>query len=218
MPNCWVLDANILFSDWARALVGELAHRQKAKLVWSELIEDEAFRNLVRLGRLHPQDAERQRTLLALTYAAECVPLANPAYFADLKAVDEKDRHVAALALDKVHTHEQPVALLTWNIRDFPRKPLLKHHIVRYTPEELILQMAAELPDPCNPLFTQSWLYEVLSKSIQRVQQSHASHPLQHPTAFVEKARPWPTAPLEWLDFLERNRMYQVAKILRNQP
>lgn len=160
------------------------------------------FRNLVRLNRLTATDAQIQRAGMASLLNGTLLPDANPAYFPDLKCVDEKDRHVAALALEQVHQQQAMIGLITWNSKDFPRKPLMKKDIVRYSPDDL---MFALLPDSQQ---AQSLLHNSLEQALSFKQEI----PLQEPTEYLSRAKPWPDSAETWQDFLSRNRMHRVSK------
>lgn len=202
VPKVWVLDANVLFSDWARALLSCLAKHHRAQLCWSRLIEDEVFRNLVRLNRLTAADADTQRAGMSMLLEGTILPEANPAYFPDLKCVDEKDRHVAALALELHHQQQSMIGLITWNSKDFPRKPLLKKGIVRYSPDDLMFALMD------NPQQGEEMLQHSLDQTLAFKQQI----PLQEPTEYLNRARPWPDSKESWKDFLSRNRMHRVSR------
>jgi hypothetical protein len=204
VPKVWVLDANVLFSDWARALLYCLAKHHQAQLCWSALIEDEVFRNLVRLNRLSALDASIQRSGIATLLNGTILPDANPAYFADLKSVDDKDRHVAALALDLHHRHQSMIGLITWNSKDFPRKPLMKKGIVRYSPDDLMFGLVPKSEEGL----------QLLHQSLNEVLAFKQKLPLQEPTEYLNRARPWPDSPESWKDFLSRNRMHRVSKLI----
>ncbi len=204
MPKIWVLDANVLFSDWARALLYCLAEHHRAQLCWSRLIEDEVFRNLVRLNRLTAEDANIQRAGMATLLNGIILPEANPVYFPDLKCVDDKDRHVAALALDLHHQHQSMIGLVTWNSKDFPRKPLMKKGVVRYSPDDL---MYALIPKPEDG-------QRLLQASLNEVLVFKQKLPLQEPTEYLNRAKPWPDCEESWKDFLSRNRMHRVSKAI----
>ena len=204
VPKVWVLDANVLFSDWARALLVCLSRQHQAQLCWSDMIADEVFRNLVRLNRLSPTDAEMQRSGMAELMQGRILPPANPVYFLDLKPVDEKDRHVAALALDLHHQHQSMIGLITWNSKDFPRKPLMKKGIVRYSPDDLMFALMPQ-PDEGRRLLLDSLNEVVVFKN---------KLPLQEPTEYLNRARPWPNSTESWHDFLSRNRMHRVSKLI----
>jgi hypothetical protein len=202
VPKHWLLDANILFSEWTRWLMVALAERNNATLYWTPHIESECFRNLVRLGRLHADDAHAERTALPDRLKAVLLPQNHMAYLADVMQVDEKDRHVAASALALKHQLQQPVGLLTWNLKDFPRKPLLKLGLVRMCPDELCVEL----------LKTRTDIQTCLDQSVRMMQASLVAQPRQNPTTYQTKATPLPQNMEDWILFLARNRMHRTAK------
>lgn len=210
MPQHWVLDANVLFSEWSLAFVYTLAQRCQAQLYWTPLIERECFRNLVRLRRLHPDDASLQQSTLAQRMHAHVLDGDYSAYIADVRAVDEKDRHVAAAALALKHQTAEYVALLTWNVKDFPRKQLLKLGVVRYNLDDLACEWLGTQQGPLWPLLQAS--------AEQLKQQLEIAPPKSHPTDFQLKAQPMPETAEEWLSFLSRNRLHRLAKRLQSHP
>ena len=206
VPKFWVLDANILFSTWACCLCFVMAQHAKALLCWTPLIEEECFRNLVRLKRLHPQDSDLQRRELSKALGARVLPPASEAYFGDVQFVHEKDRHVAASALALCHAEFSPVGVLTWNTRDFPRKALLKRKIVRYDLDELLFALHLSDTD----------LLALLNSSLDFMRSFQARFELQFPTDYALRARPLPACSNDWALFLSRCRMHKAAKRLMN--
>nr|WP_306815284.1 PIN domain-containing protein [Limnobacter parvus] len=199
-----MLDANVIFSEWTRWLLVVLAHRHNATLYWTPHIENECYRNLVRLGRLHPDDALAERLALPGRLNATLLPQQHEPYLADVKQVDEKDRHVAAAALALKHQIQSPVGLITWNLKDFPRKPLLKLGLVRFSPDELCTESfkGTEDPLPC------------LLQTIATMQAETLSKNYNFPTVYQSKAQALPATEQDWLEFLPRNRMHKTAKLL----
>ena len=181
-----------------------LARHHGATLYYTPHIENECYRNLVRLGRLHPEDADRERAELPSRLNAVLLPQNHEPYLADVRQVDEKDRHVAASALALKHQLIQPVGLLTWNLKDFPRKPLLKLGLVRFSPDELCLELLKDAGD----------IAAKLAASVELMQSALASSSPQAPTVYQIKAQPLPCSIADWLDFLARNRMHKTAKLL----
>ena len=161
----------------------------------------------MRLNRLHADDAVFQRANLATWMQASLLDFPRPAYFADVKAVDEKDRHVAASALQLRHDVGQPVGLLTWNLKDFPRPALLKLQIIRYNLDELLLENEA----------AQLHIEHVLKRSVDLMSAHVQARPLAFPTAFSRLARPLPVQWPDWIEFLARNKLYRNAKLLKKQ-
>lgn len=204
VPKHWLLDANVIFSEWTRWLLVVLARRHDAVLYWTPHIENECYRNLVRLGRLHSEDAQVEREALPSRLNAILLPQMHEPYLADVRQVDEKDRHVAAAALALKHQQQEPVALLTWNVKDFPRKPLLKLGVVRFSPDELFVDLIKN-PDDVLPC---------LVESVETMQLSLVRHPPTLPTTYQAKAQPLPASTEDWLGFLARNRMHRTGRLL----
>ena len=204
VPKHWVLDANILFSEWTRWLCQTLADHHGCTLYWTDQIEDECFRNLIRLGRLHAEDAKRDRACLAARHGATRLDVDYQPYCADVRAVHEKDRHVAATALALRHQVQSPVALLTWNLKDFPRKQLLKLGVVRFNLDELCVELcpSAEL------------IQNTLNQTNELMVKGLLNTPPQFPTPFQIKASPLPVTADDWQVFLARNKMHRTAKKL----
>ncbi|WP_334118170.1 PIN domain-containing protein [Limnobacter sp.] len=204
VPQYWLLDANILFSEWTRWLAVTLAKRHQATLYWTPYIENECYRNLVRLGRLHPDDAAAERTALPKRMNAVVLPQAHEPYLADVRSVDEKDRHVAASALALRHQVQAPVAVLTWNLRDFPRKPLLKLGLVRFSPDELCFESLKKQGDALS----------CLVQTAAEMNAALSTYNPVYPTVYQAKAAPLPVNIDDWLAFLSRNKMHRTAKAL----
>lgn len=204
VPAHWLLDANVIFSEWTRWLLVVLAQRHNATLYWTPHIENECYRNLVRLGRLHPDEAALERVALPARLNATLLAQQHEPYLADVKQVDEKDRHVAASALALKHQMQSPVGLITWNLKDFPRKPLLKLGLVRLSPDELCIELIN------NP----HELFPCLEQTVHEMKCALAAVPVSFSTPYKAKAQPLPATTEEWLGFLARNRMHKTAKAL----
>ena len=208
VPKHWLLDANVLFSEWMRWFLVALAQRHQATLYWTPQIERECYRNLVRLGRIHPEDAEVERTALPTRLNAVLLEQNHTNYLADVYSVDEKDRHVAGSALALRHQLGLPVGLVTWNLKDFPRKPLLKLGLVRFSPDEL----ATEL------LKGDLAIKACLGHSVQLMQAGLSAQAPNHPTIYQTKASPLPASDHAWPLFLANNKMHKTAKLLGVGP
>lgn len=206
IPDYWLLDANVLFSDWSRFFCAALAERVQAQLFYTPLTEEEAFRNLVRLNRLSEADAATRRQNLSEVLPAVRDETDANAYLADLQFVQEKDRPIAASALKAVHDRNKSVGLLTWNVKDFPRKQLLKKQVVRYTPDELAVKIVTET----------GWsTKQLLENAMEKVQDFAKNYPLLEPTEFSQRSQPIPQNLEQWLEFLKRNRLNLVGRKLQ---
>lgn len=108
-----VLDANVLYGITVTDLFASLAVRRLFRPHWSPQILDEVRRNLADRRDLDPAAIERRLELLnralpaALTVVPDLLIAAMP--------VNEKDRHVLALAV-----HVGAGSVVTDNLRDFP--------------------------------------------------------------------------------------------------
>jgi hypothetical protein len=123
---------------------------------------------------------------------------------ADVRAVDDKDRHVAASALALRHQVQAPVAVLTWNLKDFPRKPLLKLGLVRFSPDELCLEL---LKTPADVLGG-------LTQTAAEMNAALSAYTPMYPTEYQSRAAPLPVDVADWSAFLGRNKMYRTANLL----
>jgi hypothetical protein len=160
-PPFAVLDACVLFSSFRRELFMHVATRQVYHPLWSEAILDEMSRNVVArsqeahaldssvLPRTHADMAHVTATLNR--YLPEALqPAAAPRALTSCGAVDPKDRHVAAIALEarqragfavtreararRRETGTTPVAsprfgVVTENVKHFPVAALAKHRL-----------------------------------------------------------------------------------------
>ncbi len=203
IPQHWLLDANVLFSEWMRVFCATLADEVGARLYYTPLIEEEAFRNLCRLGRLSQRDAQVQRQTLSSLLPAWVHQQDDSAYLADVDCVQKKDKPIAASALGLAVQNNATVALLTWNIKDFPRRQLLRKRVARYTPDEMAIQVLNQV---------QASGLTLLSHSQTRFMQYLQACPRLEPTLYDLKAKPWPEQLAQWSDFLKRNRLLRLNK------
>jgi len=204
-PVAFFLDANVLFSDWQRALWLSLAESfPDVTLHHSDVVLDECFRNLIKLERLSAAGADISRQHWENQTVVKSVS-AFDAYYPDVRSVHEKDRHVAAAALKLKHgLADAQTVLLTWNIKDFPNPPLRRLGIIRATPDEclksLLLQEIAQAKD-------------VLMHSTVKAHQA-IDLLADTTTAFQARASGFPLEWSQWPAFLHRNWFKQSAKVL----
>lgn len=110
-----VLDANVLYGIDVTDLMATMASRRLFRPHWSPQILDEVTHNLIARPDLEPAAIERRVGHLnrALPDALVDVPDA----LIDAMPVNEKDRHVLALAV-----HVGAPTIVTDNLKDFPPK------------------------------------------------------------------------------------------------
>lgn len=108
-----VLDANVLYGIEVTDLFATMATRRLFRPHWSPEILDEVVRNLLLRPDLEPTAIARRIDYLnrALPGALSAVP----AQLVEAMPVNEKDRHVLALAV-----HVGAPTIVTDNVRDFP--------------------------------------------------------------------------------------------------
>ncbi|MEX2548406.1 MAG: PIN domain-containing protein [Chloroflexota bacterium] len=108
-----VLDANILYGIEVTDFFATMAIRRLFRPHWSPQILDEVVRNLASRPDLDPTAIERR-----VAYLNRALPAAlaeAPATLVDAMPVNDKDKHVVALAV-----HVGAPTIVTENLRDFP--------------------------------------------------------------------------------------------------
>lgn len=127
-----VLDANVLYGIEVTDLVLTMATRHLYRPHWSPQILDEVSRNLKRRTDLDPAAIDRRiaRMNLALPAAVE----EPPPPLIDEMPVNEKDRHVLALAV-----HVEAPVIVTNNLRDFPPVLLVDHGVEAMNVDAFVL-------------------------------------------------------------------------------
>jgi len=107
-------DANVLYPSLLRDVLIRLAITGLCELRWSERVQDEWSRALIRNGRSNEAALIRTRDLMG-----RALPNANVTDYEhlipDLNLPDPDDRHVLAAAI-----HSQAGCLITFNLKDFP--------------------------------------------------------------------------------------------------
>lgn len=132
-PPAAVLDANVLYPQFLRDVLLRLAAAELFVPRWTDRIQDEWTRNLLR----DRPDLTPERLANTHRHMARAFPEAQVAGYAHLEArfggVHPKDRHGAAAALASGATH-----IVTWNRRDFPAEALAPHGIEAADPDAFV--------------------------------------------------------------------------------
>jgi len=108
-----VLDANVLYGIEVTDLFATMATRRLFRPHWSPEILAEVVRNLGLRPDLDPQAIQRRIDHLNRALPAATVQI--PSALVDAMPVNDKDRHVLALAV-----HVGAPTIVTDNLRDFP--------------------------------------------------------------------------------------------------
>jgi len=128
-----VLDACVLYPAPIRDILLSLAAEGLFTAKWSDIIQEEWLRNLLK-KRPDLKKEQLNQTIKAMNLA---FPDANVENFEELipsiKLKDKDDRHVVACAI-RCYAD----LIVTFNIKDFPTKELSKYDIEVQNPDELI--------------------------------------------------------------------------------
>jgi predicted nucleic acid-binding protein len=137
-----ILDACVLFPAPIRDLLLHLASEDLYQPKWSDAIQEEWCRNLL-LKRPDLNSAQLKRTVKEMNRA---FPDANVTDFESkiegLVLPDRGDLHVLAAAI-----HCQARILVTFNLKDFPKKQLREFRIEPRHPDNFILDLIDHSPD-----------------------------------------------------------------------
>lgn len=133
-------DANVLYSSPLRDLVMQLAVDGAITLLWSEAVQDEWVRAVLRdrpelASRLH-----RTRVMMADNLPGAAVT-GYEHLIPTLSLPDPDDRHVLAAAI-----HGGASVLLTFNVKDFPAEASTSGPAAVH-PDDFLLLLATTAPD-----------------------------------------------------------------------
>lgn len=142
-----VLDANLLYGIEVTDFFATMATRRLFRSHWSPEILDEVARNLA----LRPEldRAATQRRIGHLNRALPGALTAVPAELVDAMPINEKDRHVLALAV-----HVGAPTIVTDNVRDFPTAVLEPYGVEAVTPDAFALAQVDLHPEAVHAAVT----------------------------------------------------------------
>lgn len=131
-----IYDACVLYPAPLRDLLMHLAMTNLFKAKWSNQIHDEWMRNvLVNRPDLTRKQLERTKDLMN-AHALDCLVLGHEKLIPKLSLPDVDDRHVLAAAI-----HSSASIILTFNLRDFPKKILSKYDLEAQHPDDFICNL-----------------------------------------------------------------------------
>lgn len=139
MARCLVLDACVLYPPLVRGILLGVAQAGLITPIWSQRILNEW-----RIATLRKQGAEAAEHVDAIQQRmAETFPTAetapNPNIEATIELPDPADAHVVAAAVAA-----QADGILTFNLRDFPRRTLWPHGVEAHHPDSVLWLMFSE--------------------------------------------------------------------------
>ncbi len=129
-----VLDACVLVPLVPRLILLDLADTEIITPLWSERILEEWRRAAARAGAREAAAAEADAMRMRLRWPGGEVP-SHPDLEARFWLPDENDVHVLATAIAG-----QAQAIITFNIRDFPRAALAPHGLVALHPDAFLAE------------------------------------------------------------------------------
>ena len=143
MLNCAVLyDACVLYPAPLRDLLMHLAVTDLYRAKWTNEIHDEWIRNVLsNRDDLSHKLLERTRDLMN-SHVRDCLVEGYQAIIPTLSLPDQNDQHVLAAAI-----HAQCAVIVTYNLKDFPKKSLYKYGIDAQHPDEFIARLIDLSPE-----------------------------------------------------------------------
>ena len=131
-----VLDACVLYSASLRDFLLRLADERLVDPFWSEEIQNEWMRNLLRKqSELTLEKLERTCREMNSHYPNGIVR-GYESIIPTLALPDPKDRHVLAAAI-----HAQAECIITFNLKDFPHSVLKSYGIAALSPDEFVFRL-----------------------------------------------------------------------------
>jgi phosphohistidine phosphatase SixA len=141
-PLVAILDANVLYAPSLRHLLIWLAVTEAFDAKWTEAIQDEWTRNLLR----NQPDLDAKRIIRTRQLMDEHIPDAlvtgHEPRIAGLTLPDAGDRHVLAAAI-----HCGATLIVTKNLKDFPAATLAKYGIAAMHPDIFVRLLLDTTPD-----------------------------------------------------------------------
>ena len=137
-----VLDANVLYSASLRHLLISLAVAEAFEARWTDMIQDEWTRSLLRdKPHLDARRIARTRQLMD-TFVDDAIVTGYEPLIAGLTLPDPNDRHVLAAAI-----HCGATIIVTKNVKDFPATALAPHGIGAVPPDAFVRSLFDANPD-----------------------------------------------------------------------
>lgn len=134
-----VLDACVLYPASLRSLMMWLAVEEVILPKWTDEIHEEWISNLLKKrSDLTREKLEETRRKMD-EKGGDCIVTGHERHIDSLTLPDMDDRHVLAAAIESGAD-----AIITWNIKDFPKRELKKHGLEVQTPDQLICTLLAE--------------------------------------------------------------------------
>jgi len=160
---CLVLDACVLMSSILRPLLLDFAEAGFFRPVWSERIGQEWQRNAARIWKKPPTALAQMWETMQSRFPDACMNALEP-YESVLRYSDPKDFHVVAagLACKARLIGQAPVAVLTWNLKDFNKGELRRQGLQVLDPDRLFGAWMQDAPEKTRALAERATGYATL--------------------------------------------------------
>jgi hypothetical protein len=140
-PSVAVFDACILYPFHLRNILVRAAVDRLVEARWTDQIQNEWIRNLVRAT----SSVQVERLSITRKLMNDALPAATVSgyedYVATVNLPNPDDRHVAAAGIAA-----GAAMILTWNPRDFPEKELKKFGLRKQTPDTFLTNLYEKVP------------------------------------------------------------------------
>ncbi len=142
-PPVAVYDACVLYPFHLRNLLIQCAAERLVEARWSDDIHDEWIRNLL----AKEAGVTSERLNLTRERMEKALPGASVSdyrqYIDGIALRDPDDRHVVAAGIAAGAS-----VIVTWNVRDFPKKELARHGLAKVDPDTFLMELYAAAQDP----------------------------------------------------------------------
>lgn len=141
-PPIALYDACILYPFHLRNLLVQCAVDRLVDARWSEDIHDEWIRNLAANDPSVSIERLTATRHLMSAVLPDAMVSGYACHIAAINLPDADDRHVVAAAIAAGAS-----LIITWNERDFPEAELARHKLRAQTPDALLMNLYAAVPD-----------------------------------------------------------------------
>lgn len=142
MPIVAVIDANVLYPAPIRDLLLHMAFLSVYQPKWSDTIQEEWTRNLLaKRSDLKKTSLTNTRKWMETVFPDARAQI-DKASKTTINLPDKDDIHVVETAIITSANY-----IITFNLKDFPRKELAKFKIEPIHPDDFVCQMMDEFPD-----------------------------------------------------------------------
>lgn len=133
-----VLDANVLYGNFSRDLLMSLFAAKMYDAKWTDMINSEWVEHLLENRPNASRERIEKTVKLMGSIRSSTKPIVRDFEYliSSLEMKDSDDRHVVAAAIASKATR-----IVTWNLKDFPRRLLDQFSIHALSPDSFIIEL-----------------------------------------------------------------------------